>query len=425
VDNASNCTRGGGCLEAVDVLVVGAGVAGLACARALRGIGLTVIVLEARPEIGGRIRTLRLPDGSIVELGAQVVHGRQCATWDILRASGLEAWILPRSEELQLAVAGGHLPLSAFGSLPLAPWELAGKLRAAGTADVALADALADVGLAGPAALIAAEWITQACGGDPDDVSAAGLATASGPAADVGEEWMVVDGYDRVPRWLANGVDVRLACPARRVAWRPGGVAIDTPQGVLRARAAVITVPPTVVAAGLLTFDPPLPRAKSVAAAGLRLGDAVVVAAELDTPAQRSTHVLSADGRGGLWQSTAGSHLLIGVAKGSAAGALRATAGRQGELDALLVTLLPWYRRGSLDRVHFADWGRDQWSLGGYSYPRAGHLHLGRAWAAPVGPTLFFAGEATGGAEGGGMVSAALDSGRRVAAEIQAEAWPC
>jgi monoamine oxidase len=412
-------------LESVDVLVVGGGVAGLACARALRSNCFEVIVLEARPEVGGRIRTLRLADGSMVELGAQVVHGRHCATWDILRASGLEARLLPRSEELQLAVAGGHVPLDAFDSLPLAPWELTGRLRSAGAADTALADALAGVGLGGPAALIAAEWMAQACAGDPDDVSAAGLAMATGPAADVGDEWMVVDGYDRVPRWLADGVDVRLACPARRVAWRRGGVEIDTPQGSLRGKAAVITVPPTVVAAGLLTFDPPLPPAKTATAAELRLGDTVVLAAELATPAQRSTHVLSADGRGGLWQSTGGSHLLLGVAKGAAAGALRATAGDPAELDALLASLLPWYRSGSLDQVHVADWGRDPWSLGGYSYPRAGRLGLGRAWAAPVDRTLFFAGEATRGAEGGGMVPAALHSGRLAAAEIQAEVRPC
>ena len=361
----------------------------------------------------------------MVELGAQVVHGRQCVTWDILRASGLEARVLPRSEELQITVADRHVSLSAFGSLPLAPWQVAGQLRVAGSADVVLAEALAGVGLDGPAALIAAEWMTQACAGDPNDVSAAGLAMASGLAADAGEEWMVVDGYDWVPRWLADGVEVRLACPARRVAWRPGSVEIDTLHGLLRAQVAVITVPPTVVAADLLTFDPPLPRTKSVTAAGLRLGDAIVVAAELATPAQRSTHVLSADGRGGLWQSTGGSHLLLGVAKGSAAGTLRAAAEAPAELESLLATLLPWYRRGSLERVHVADWGRDRWSLGGYSYPRAGHLGLGRAWAAPVSRTLFFAGEATGGAEGGGMVSAALDSGRRAAAEIQAEARPC
>src|SRR5205085_246434 len=64
-----------------DVVVVGAGVAGLACARALADEGVEVVVLEARERIGGRIRTLRVEGEAPVELGASVVHGDAATTW--------------------------------------------------------------------------------------------------------------------------------------------------------------------------------------------------------------------------------------------------------------------------------------------------------------------------------------------------------
>ena len=73
----------------VDVVVIGAGVAGLAAARELRRAGLGVVVLEARGRLGGRVHTAR-PDGShAVELGAEFVHGRPDELSSIARAAGL------------------------------------------------------------------------------------------------------------------------------------------------------------------------------------------------------------------------------------------------------------------------------------------------------------------------------------------------
>ena len=73
-----------------DVLVIGAGAAGLAAARALSEQGFSLAVLEARDRIGGRIYTTRPTDAGLpVELGAEFVHGRPPATFAIARAAGL------------------------------------------------------------------------------------------------------------------------------------------------------------------------------------------------------------------------------------------------------------------------------------------------------------------------------------------------
>src|SRR5262249_26241430 len=78
------------------VLVLGAGAAGLMAARTLAASGIPVLVVEARPRIGGRIFTIRDPHLPVaVELGAQFVHGRPDVAWGLLREAHLTAFGLP------------------------------------------------------------------------------------------------------------------------------------------------------------------------------------------------------------------------------------------------------------------------------------------------------------------------------------------
>src|SRR5258706_6702349 len=74
-----------------DVIVIGAGAAGLATADELAAAGVRVMILEARDRVGGRIFTRRLPDGRPVELGAEFVHGRPPEIWDFVASGRLSA----------------------------------------------------------------------------------------------------------------------------------------------------------------------------------------------------------------------------------------------------------------------------------------------------------------------------------------------
>src|SRR5215468_6604393 len=75
-----------------DVIVIGAGVAGLSAARALSDGGLSVTILEARDRIGGRIFTRHIPSfPTPIELGAEFIHGQPCEIWDVVEAAGLTA----------------------------------------------------------------------------------------------------------------------------------------------------------------------------------------------------------------------------------------------------------------------------------------------------------------------------------------------
>src|SRR3954469_12755508 len=80
-------------LEQSDVLILGAGIAGLTAARQLSQRGLRVTILEARDRVGGRIHTMHDPLWPMpIEGGAEFIHGRAPQTWEIVQASGASVY---------------------------------------------------------------------------------------------------------------------------------------------------------------------------------------------------------------------------------------------------------------------------------------------------------------------------------------------
>jgi protoporphyrinogen oxidase len=112
---------------AVDVAVVGAGVAGLAAARELARAGVQLRVFEARDRVGGRILTEHVPGFPFpLELGAEFVHGEAPEIWDVIRSAGLEA--VEAAERHDLARDGGLVPAPDLGGPLAALAERAGRL---------------------------------------------------------------------------------------------------------------------------------------------------------------------------------------------------------------------------------------------------------------------------------------------------------
>src|SRR5688500_7838448 len=107
---------------ACDVIVVGAGAAGLAAAEALARAGRSVLVLEARERIGGRVWTRRMPGLAVpVELGAEFVHGEAAVTYGLLKKAGMRT---VASGRVQRYAAGGRLrPVDSFKQAQLAMRE--------------------------------------------------------------------------------------------------------------------------------------------------------------------------------------------------------------------------------------------------------------------------------------------------------------
>jgi monoamine oxidase len=407
-------------MQTADVVVIGAGVAGLSCARELARQGRAVVVLEARDRVGGRIWTLRLPGLAPVELGAQVIHGAQAATWDVIRDAGLQAAPFAQGGDMALAADDQLYPVRDVVRAGVPPWAVEPLLCRMDPPDRPAAEVLSGLGIAGVSHTLAVEWLAQTWCADPADLSAAGICRVRAAAQAGPGEFTVVGGYDQVPQRLADGLAVYLNTPVQEVYWEPGRVEVATPAERWQAQAAVVTVPPPVVAAGRLPFNPPLPEEKRAAAGRLLLGDALVVVAQLTEPAPRSSWAFIAGQAGGFWQTAAGVPLLTGWMKGPATGAARKLAA-QGELVPRGAgSVFAWLRPELIAGVQVVDWGSDPYAGGGYSYPRVGALDQPGIWAASVAGTLFFAGEATCGDRHLGLVNGALESGRRAAREVAA-----
>ena len=437
-----------------DVAVLGAGVAGLAAARALAEGGLRAVVLEARDRIGGRIFTVRddrlaLP----IELGAEFLHGGAPETMRLVRAAGLVA--VDIEGERWRAERGRLFPLEDF-------WERLGevmeRLDAQRTPDRSLDDFLATNpggrSRARERALVR-EFVEGFHAADASRVSERAIADGGNPGEDdeAARLGRILDGYDRVPRWLAAplGDRVRLGVEVRHVAWRPGAVRLrcaSTAGGRtldVRARAAVVSLPLGVLQApsgakGAVEFEPPLPPAHREALGQLAMGAVVRVCMlfaepfwEADgvgklRPGQSLARMSFLQGRGedvGVWWTAAPARvpMLVGWVGGPSAEALgRAPAAEIAARAArsLATHLGVPHRRVARQLVGWwtHDWQRDPYARGAYSYAQVGGSDAARRLARPVRRTLFLAGEAAAPDGRTGTVNGAIASGQRAARQL-------
>jgi monoamine oxidase len=433
-----------------DVIMIGAGAAGLAAAGELLRAGRSVLLLEARDRLGGRIWTRKeagLP--APIELGAEFIHGPAHVTRELLAQVGTTAIessdvhctlaagkLIPRSHffpKIQHAMRAGvvlakrDMSFDAFlnrhmgATLSLAERRFA-RMMAEGfdAADPARASARA----------IAAEWIGDTVGNVP----------TARPR----------DGYEALLRALAAPLEsphaqLQLQATARSVRWSRGTVEVD---GVclgrpFRARAArcIVCLPLGVLqsparSSGGVSFTPAL-TAKRAALGGLASGPVVKVLLRFATAFWDSLH-------GGRYRDASFFHAARGefvtfwtpaplsapmlVAWAGGPRARRIARGCSPEQIArkALVSLQSMFGRAvdvasQLQGFYYQDWQRDPFACGAYSYALVGGEDARRVLGLSLDNTLFFAGEATDTAGEGGTVSGALTSGLRAAREVLAD----
>jgi monoamine oxidase len=400
-----------------DVVVIGAGIAGLACARRLHDSGADVVVLEARERIGGRVWTHTFDDDEHVELGAMFVHGERASIADVIEQAGLgfertrrpggraETVLLPGRRGFEADVA---VDRTTFWAME----QLVAELDAG---DVLVGDALRAAGWTDARIRGAMEFFEQIWCADPDRLSAQGVARVERSWTSGQANLVVAQGYRRVADHLAHGLRVELNHPVSDVRWSGGRTTVETGRRrAFEAKAVLVTVPPSLVAAGRIRFDPQLPARKQAAAEMIPIGPLHRTAVRLKEPAP--TGMFAFVNGGGWWTVREGSRVLTGWTGGP--GAARLSGKPVREFVEPLTHAVSWMTNDLIDEAIVADWTADPFSLGGYSYPAVGALGAPDEWAAPVDRTLFFAGEATCGDVHPATVHGAYDSGVRAAGEI-------
>jgi len=426
-----------------DVMVIGAGVAGLAAAACLTEAGRRVTVIEARNRIGGRVHTIRPPEnGRPIELGAEFVHGGSNALWPLLRHARLPTEPVV---ERHAGLRGGR-PIS-FPDVRATLADLLGH-GAAVRPDRPFGEILEERRAAGddPDALDAAAGYVE--GFHAADVRRIGtLALAQNEAAeneDGDEAFRLPRGYDGVPEGLLGRcpptlLDLRLSTALLSLRWRPGGVAAtvrppDARPIEVKAPRVVITVPLGVLKAfkeaGGIAIDPDPPCWREALAA-LEMGSAHRLVLRFERawwnrPGEPPVSFVHGPGSAFpvWWASPPGQEpLLTGWGGGpraeAVAGSPHAVVVEAG-LDSLRAAFgaSALGEAGRLLGAYHHDWIADRYARGVYSYGGVGAIKAREILAEPVADTLFLGGEAL--ADGGrnATVHGALLSGTRAAERL-------
>jgi monoamine oxidase len=415
-----------------DVVIIGAGIAGLAAARVLFDRGMRVIVLEARDRIGGRTWTAQLgetpvdlgaswihdPDGSPLTGLADRLQNRRMPTYGLNIVVFDHHGQLLRSEQ-QTATFERYM--AAHTALQEGHPQTAGHLS---VADV--------VPWLTPASLSGWEerrdlWVRAVienfAGAAISDLSA--LAASLPPA----ENHLLSKGYEPLVQYLSQGLDIRLGQKVQRILRTDPSCQIETDQQVFRAERVIVTLPLGVLQSGQIQFSPPLPEKKQGAI--YRLGTGVFDKIVMQFPQcfwQETPDFI------GYFASDASEpplylnlwpHLqkpiLIGLLAGSSARKSERLSDEE-LVDSAMRCLRTMYGEAIPDPLstRITRWASDPFAYGSYSYLRkGGSFEDYDLLAEAVDDRLFFAGEATH-REHSSVTSGAYLSGIRAAEEVLA-----
>lgn len=418
-----------------DVVVIGAGMAGLTAARALAEADLKVLVVEAQDRIGGRIWTRHIGEEAI-ELGAEFIHGRPPELWALINEAGLETY-----ERGGVRVCSEDGELTDCGSEMDEIFEPLEKLKKFKGPDMTFAAYLDREKIPAKERGPMIGYVEGFNAADHREVSAASLGAQqkAEDASGCDHNYRLRGGYDQLPRYLSEritelGGRVLTGTPVREINWEQGQAEIVSDLWNFTAPRVIVTLPLAVLQNGSVTIEPQPSRILE-AAKSLRMGQAhrfTLLFAEkfwekmTPQPALGEMSFLFAFSEmPPVWWTPhpEPSHTITGWAGGPRSAALTGldakTLGRKACTTLARIFGLPKERvQGLLKGCYTHDWQHDRYTLGAYSYVAAGGLDASKQMTEPVADTLFFAGEHTDITGHWGTVHAAMRSGLRAAEQI-------
>jgi monoamine oxidase len=378
----------------VEVVVIGAGAAGIAAARRLHEAEIDCLLVEARPRLGGRAFSVDVGTDTWIDLGCGWMHSADRNPWaDMAVRKGVPIDKTPPPwGRLSLAIG---FPLEDQRDYLKALHAFYQRVEAisAERPDMPAA-ALLEPGQRWNNLVVATG--TYINGVELDRLSAIDLATYE----DTGVNWRTVGGYGTLISSCAEGVPVVCDCEVRTLDHSGSRLRLDTSKGAIAADQAIVTLPSAVLAASEHFFSPPLPD--KIEAAGhlpLGLADKLFLSLDHAEEFEPETRLFGRTDRvktGNYHLRPFGRPQIEAYFGGMLARELEAE-GAEGFFDfarSELIGLLggDFARRIKPLAIHC--WGRDPFARGSYSYAKPGKAECRRALAAPVDDRLFFAGEA-------------------------------
>lgn len=384
----------------VDLVIVGAGAAGLAAAKEAHKLGLTFTLLEASHRIGGRAYTEDFAPGVPYDLGCHWMHSASLNPFVAIAEQ--EGFHYKKDNDWHSSIfeRGAWLPDDKLAEMDDAEEAIEDAIEAAveDGKDIAIADVM---DLSSPWAPYFAYWSSLGTSRDIDQVSIIDNVAYN----DTDEDWPLREGFGALVAKWATDVPVTLNAPVSRMSWDANGVTVESAKGTVRARRALITVSTNVLASGAIVFDPSLPDWKHDAIAALPLGVHNRIGIMLnDNPfgadvKDNATIMLDGDDVPMSIEIRPFDHPYVSGVTGGRFGSWLERAGQQASVDYVSERLVKAFgsdvAKSLSDRVIVTAWEGDPWTLGSYSGATPGNGHMRAELAKPVDDTVFFAGEAT------------------------------
>jgi monoamine oxidase len=400
-----------------EIVVVGAGTAGIAAARRIAAAGRKVIVLEATSQVGGRCFTDATTFAARFDRGARWLYNPdQNPVPKLARGNGVDIAPVPQGQKIRIGRRNARPSETEDFLATMVRASRAIDTVARGRTDAASSAALpADLG----------DWTSTirfllgplACGKDLDELSAIeGSRTLDRTTMIACRQGL----GDLIAR-LAAPLPVSLSTPVTRIIWSNRDAAVETPAGRINARAVIVTASTNVLTSGLIAFAPELPKARLDAASKLRLGSLDRIAVEF----KGNPLGLSRDESFVEKSSGARTAMLNANIDGSSLCTLTIGGGFGRELSAqgeaaMKAFATEWLGKlfgsdiaSAIDRIEATRWNEARYIQGAISAASPGGSFARKVLGEPLG-NVFFAGEATS-ETAWGTVQGAWESGERAA----------